>query len=85
MSEFHKIIQSLDLFELFKKIQDNIFYIIELEKFDLKVPLCAENEQNILNFYLMEKWLDDFPKQSLIIKFIQEKKKLFYLPESADF
>ena len=85
MSEFYNLIQSLDLFELFEKIQNNIFYIIELQKFDLKIPLCIENEQSILKFYLMEKWLDDFPKQSLILKFIQEEKKLFYLPESADF
>ena len=85
MSEFYNLIQSLDLFELFEKIQNNIFYIIELRKFDLKIPLCVENEQYILKFNLMEKWLDDFPKQSLILKFIEEEKKLFYLPESADF
>ena len=85
MSEFYKTIQSLDLFDLFHKIQDNILYIIELQKFDLEIPLCVENEQNILNFYLIEKWLDEFPQQSLIFKFIQEGKKLFYLPESADF
>ena len=85
MSEFYKVIKSLDLFELFEKIQDNIFFIIDLRKFDLETPLCIQNEQNILNFYLTEKWLDDFPKQSLIFKFIEEEKKLFYLPESADF
>ena len=85
MSEFYKVIKSLDLFELFEKIQDNIFFIIDLQKFDLAIPLCIQNEQNILNFYLTEKWLDDFPKQSLIFKFIEEEKKLFYLPESVDF
>ena len=85
MSEFYKVIKSLDLFELFEKIQGNIFFIIDLQKFDLAIPLCIQNEQNILNFYLTEKWLDDFPKQSLIFKFIEQEKKLFYLPESADF
>ena len=85
MSEFYKLVQSLDLFELLEKIQDNIIFIIDLQKFGLETPLCIQNKQNILNFYLTEKWLDDFPKQSLIIKFIEEEKKLFYLPESVDF
>ena len=85
MSEFYKLVESLELFDLFEKIQNNIFYITEIQKFDLKIPTCLQNEQHILNFYLMEKWLDDFPKQSLVFKFIQERKKLFYLPESSDF
>ena len=85
MAEFYKLIQSLDLFELLEKIQDNIIFINDLQKFGLQTPVCIQNEQNILNFYLTEKWLDDFPKQSLIIKFIEEEKKLFYLPESVDF
>ena len=81
----YKLIQSLDLFQLLEKIQDNIIFISDLQKFDLPIPVCLENEQNILNFYLQEKWLNDFPKQSLIIKLIEEEKKLFYLPESEDF
>ena len=85
MSEFYKEIKFLDLFELFNKIQDNIFFINDLQKFDLVTPLCIQNEQAILNFYLAEKWLDDFPKQSLIFKFIEEEKKLFYLPDSVEY
>ena len=85
MAEFYKLIQTLDLFELLEKIQDNIIFINDLKKFDLTTPVCIQNEQSILNFYLTEKWLNDFPKQSLIIKLIEEEKKLFYLPESVDF
>ena len=85
MSEFYKGIKFLDLFELFDKIQDNIFFINDLQKFDLVTPLCTQNEQAILNFYLAEKWLDGFPKQSLILKFIKKEKKLFYLPDSAEY
>ena len=84
-AQFYKLIQSLDLFQLLEKIQDNIIFISDLKKFDLPTPVCIENEQNILNFYLAEKWLNDFPKQSLIIKLIEDEKKLFYLPESEDF
>ena len=85
MAEFYKLIQTLDLFELFEKVQDNIIFINDLQKFGLQTPVCIQNEQNILNFYLSEKWLHDFPKQSLILKLIEEEKKLFYLPESTDF
>ena len=85
MSEFYKGIKFLDLFELFDKIQDNIFFINDLQKFDLITPLCVQNEQAILKFYLAEKWLDDFPKQSLILKFIEDEKKLFYLPDSPEY
>ena len=83
--EFYKLVKTLDLFELLEKVQDNIIFINDLEKFGLSAPLCIMNEQAILNFYLSEKWLNDFPKQSLILKLIEEDKKLFYLPESADF
>ena len=83
-AQFYKLIQSFDLFQLLEKIQDNIIFI-DLQKFDLPTPVCIENEQSILNFYLAEKWLNDFPKQSLIIKLIEEEKKLFFLPESEDF
>ena len=83
--EFYKFVKTLDLFELLEKVQDNIIFINDLEKFDLSAPLCIMNEQAILNFYLSEKWLNDFPKQSLVLKLIEEEKKLFYLPESADF
>ena len=62
MAEFYKLIQSLDLFELLEKIQDNIILIDDLQKFGLETPVCIQNEQFILNFYLTEKWLDDFPK-----------------------
>ena len=85
MSEFFDLIQSLDLFELFNKIQNDIFYINEIRKFDLEIPQCVKNKISILKFYMSEKWLDDFPEQSLILKFIQDEKELFYLPESADF
>ena len=84
-AEFYKLIQSLDLFQLLEKVQDNIILINDLKKFDLPIPVCIENEQHILDFYLTEKWIDNFPKQSLIIKLIEEEKKLFYLPESEDF
>ena len=84
-AQFYKLIQSLDLFQLLEKVQDNIILINDLRKFNLPTPVCIENEQNILNFYLAEKWLNDFPKQSLILKLIEEEKKLFYLPESEDF
>ena len=84
-AQFYKLIQSLDLFQLLEKIQDNIIFISDLQQFDLPTPVCIKNEQNILNFYLAEKWLNDFPKQSLVIKLIEDKKKLFYLPESEDF
>ena len=84
MSEFYKGIKFLDLFQLFDKIQDNIFYINDLQKFDLVTPLCLQNEQAILKFYLAEKWLDDFPKQSQILKFIEDENKLFYLPDSPE-
>ena len=83
--EFYKIVKTLDLFELLEKVQDNIIFINDLEKFDLSAPLCIMNEQAILNFYLSEKWLNDFPKQSLVLKLIEEDKKLFYLPESSHF
>ena len=83
--EFYKLVKTLDLFELLEKVQDNIIFINDLEKFGLSAPLCIMNEQAILNFYLSEKWLNDFPKQSLILKLIEEDKKLFYLPESTDF
>ena len=84
-AQFYKLIQSLDLFQLLEKVQDNIILINDLRKFNLPTPVCIENEQNILNFYLAEKWLNDFPKQSLILKLTEEEKKLFYLPESEDF
>ena len=83
--EFYKSVKTLDLFELLQKMQDNIIFINDLKKFDLSAPLCIMNEQAILNFYLSEKWLYDFPKQSLILKLIDEEKKLFYLPESSYF
>ena len=83
--EFYKLVKTLDLFELLEKVQDNIILINDLEKFGLSAPLCIMNEQAILEFYLSEKWLNDFPKQSLVLKLIEERKKLFYLPESADF
>ena len=83
--EFYKLVKTLDLFELLEKVQDNIIFINDLEKFGLSAPICIMNEQAILNFYLSEKWLNDFPKQSLVLKLIEEEKKLFYLPESADF
>ena len=83
--EFYKLVKTLDLFELLEKVQDNIIFINDLEKFGLSAPLCIMNEQAILNFYLSEKWLNDFPKQSLVLKLIEEDKKLFYLPESPDF
>ena len=83
--EFYKSIKTLDVFELLQKMQDNIIFINDLKKFDLSAPLCIMNEQAILNFYLTEKWLYDFPKQSLILKLIDEEKKLFYLPESSYF
>ena len=83
--EFYKLVKTLDLFELLEKVQDNIILINDLEKFGLSAPLCIMNEQTILDFYLSEKWLNDFPKQSLILKLIEEDKKLFYLPESSDF
>ena len=84
MSEFYKEIKFLNLFDLFNKIQDNIFFINDLQKFDLVTPLCVQNEQAILKFYLAEKWLDDFPKQSQILKFIEDESKLFYLPDSPE-
>ena len=84
MSEFYKEIKFLDLFQLFDKIQDNIFFINDLQKFDLVTPLCVQNEQAILKFYLAEKWLDEFPKQSQILKFIEDEQKLFYLPDSPE-
>ena len=68
-----------------KKYKSNIIFINDLQKFGLQTPVCIQNEQNILNFYLSEKWLNDFPKQSLILKLIEEEKKLFYLPELTDF
>ena len=83
--EFYKIVKTLDLFELLEKVQDNIIFINDLEKFGLSAPICIMNEQAILNFYLSEKWLNDFPKQSLVLKLIEEDKKLFYLPESSHF
>ena len=85
MAEFYKLIQTLDLFELLEKVQSNIIFINDLQKFGLQTPVCIQNEQNILNFYLSEKWLNDFPKQLLILKLIEEEKKLFYLPELTDF
>ena len=85
MAEFYKLIQTLDLFELLEKVQSNIIFINDLQKFGLQTPVCIQNEQNILNFYLSEKWLNDFHKQSLILKLIEEEKKLFYLPELTDF
>ena len=83
--EFYKLVKTLDLFELLEKVQDNIIFINDLEKFGLSAPICIMNEQAILNFYLSEKWLNDFPKQSLVLKLIEEDKKLFYLPESSHF
>ena len=83
--EFYKSIKTLDVFELLQKMQDNIIFIGDLQKFGLSVPLCIMNEQTIFNFYLSEKWLNDFPKQSLVLKLIEEEKKLFYLPESSYF
>ena len=83
--EFYKSIKKLDVFELLQKIQDNIIFINDLEKYHLSAPLCIMNEQAILDFYLSEKWLYDFPKQSLILKLIEEEKKLFYLPDSSYF
>ena len=84
-AQFYKLIHSLDLFQLLEKVQDNIILINDFGKFNLPTPVCIKNEQNILNFYLAEKWLNDFPKQSLVLKLIEEEKKLFYLPESEDF
>ena len=79
--EFYKLVKTLDLFELLEKVQDNIIFLNDLQKFGLSAPVCIMNEQAILEFYLSEKWLNDFPKQSLILKLIEEDKKLFYLPE----
>ena len=83
--EFYKLVKTLDLFELLEKVQNNIIYINDLKKFGLSVSLCALNQQTILEFYLSEKWLNDFPKKSLVLKLIEEDKKLFYLPESSHF
>ena len=83
--EIYKSLKTLDLFEVLQKVQDNIIFINDLDKFGLSAPICIMNEQAILNFYLSEKWLNDFPKQSLVLKLIEEDKKLFYLPESSHF
>ena len=83
--EIYKSLKTLDLFEVLRKVQDNIIFINDLDKFGLSAPICIMNEQAILNFYLSEKWLNDFPKQSLVLKLIEEDKKLFYLPESSYF
>ena len=83
--EIYKSLKTLDLFEVLRKVQDNIIFINDLDKFGLSAPICIMNEQAILDFYLSEKWLNDFPKQSLVLKLIEEDKKLFYLPESSYF
>ena len=74
-----------DLFDRLKQMQNYLFDIKKLELFNLPKPVCLQNAYMLNMYSINNKWSDNFPSLQTIEKFIQDEKKLFYLPEDDYF
>ena len=70
-----------DLFDRLKQMQNYLFDIKKLELFTLPKPVCLQNAYMLNMHSINNKWLDIFPSLQTIEKFIEDEKKLFFLPD----
>ena len=69
-----------DLFDALKQMERYLLDIKKLESFNLPKPVCLQNAYK-LNMYNIENgWHDIFPSLKTVEKFIQDEKKLFFVP-----
>ena len=70
-----------DLFDRLKQMQSYLLDIKKLELFNLPKPVCLQNAYMLNMYNINNKWSDIFPSLKTIEKFIQDGKKLFFLPD----
>ena len=73
--------EKFDLFQLFHRMQNQLFDFNTLKLFCLPKPVCLQNDHSLTMFHLNNKWPEDFPSLEKVEKCIQQGRKIFYLPE----